>query len=257
MIEAVTRENFARFRRACTYVRIFGAKCLCTYQCFGTLDADPTFWLGTVAGRPACAMMLCGGVLTCSSDGTLPPAELAAFLPAHGVTELDADLAACQAVQRLLGGTMESSWMMYYGEKACAEPTIPILPCQTLSDAFSVLQQSHVFYQTHYQFEPWAQDLRRRISCATAEVYTVTLDGRCVGTGSISAMDDAVGVLAAIAVLPEYRHRGIGSELTRFLTRRVLALGKQPCLISGYDEVAALYRALGYTADGRWGELYL
>ena len=64
-------------------------------------------------------------------------------------------------------------------------------------------------------------------------------------------------VIAAVAVVPEYRHRGLGSRISRFLVKRILEKGKTPRLISGYDEVAELYRQVGFETCGRWGELYL
>jgi predicted GNAT family acetyltransferase len=45
--------------------------------------------------------------------------------------------------------------------------------------------------------------------------------------------------------------------MSRFLVKRILEKGKTPRLISGYDEVAELYRQVGFETRGRWGELYL
>ena len=64
-------------------------------------------------------------------------------------------------------------------------------------------------------------------------------------------------MIAAVAVVPEYRHRGLGTRITRFLVKRIQEKGKIPRLISGYDEVAELYRQVGFESCGRWGELYL
>lgn len=255
MIVPLTPENYPLFRQACTYERIFGSKCLCSSRIFGGAEGW-SFWLGLAGTHPACAMQLCGGVLSCSSDGTLPPQELADFMRARGVHELDSGEAECRAVQAILGGALDSSHYMYYDAADCPAPDLPIAPCADLHDAFTVLQRSHEFYRTHYRFAPWAAELRARIDAGTAELYTVALDGQIIGTGSIISRDDRVGVPAAIAVVPEYRHRGIGADISRFLTRRVLELGLQPALIAGYDEVMALYRLVGYTPGSRWGELY-
>ena len=89
------------------------------------------------------------------------------------------------------------------------------------------------------------------------ELYQLTVDGQVVGTGSIVSEDDETGAIAAVAVVPEYRHRGLGSRISRFLVQRIREKGKTPRLISGYDEVAQLYRQVGFETCGRWGELYL
>lgn len=255
MLVPVTADNFELFRRACRFEPIFGSKCLCSYGCFAD-SPRYLFRLGLQDGEPVCAMQLCGTVLSCSSNGQLPAGELAQFMRGHSVTELDSTYEECRAVQAILGGALDTSWYMYFDKDECEAPRVTPLPCRDLHDAFSVLQQSHEFYRTHYRFEPWAEDLRGRLDAGTAELYTLEQDGECVGTGSIISMDGTVGVVAAVAVIPEYRHRGLGADISRFLTRRILALGLRPCLISGYDEVAALYRLVGYTEHGRWGELY-
>ena len=64
-------------------------------------------------------------------------------------------------------------------------------------------------------------------------------------------------MIGAVAVVPEHRHKGWGSYITRFLVQRIQAMGKTPRLVSGYDEVAELYRQIGFAPCGRWGELYL
>ena len=47
------------------------------------------------------------------------------------------------------------------------------------------------------------------------------------------------------------------SRISRFLVQRIQEKGKTPRLISGYDEVAELYKQVGFETCGRWGELYL
>ena len=160
------------------------------------------------------------------------------------------------ALQGLLGGTTDSSYYMVYQGAPVEEAFPDIVPGDPLA-VFSVLQRSHEYYRTHLRFEPWAEDLGRRLNTGLAEVYQLELDGEVVATGSIASQDDECGVIAAVAVVPEYRLRGLGSRVSRFLVKRILELGKTPRLISGYDAVAELYRQVGFDTCGRWGELYL
>jgi predicted GNAT family acetyltransferase len=78
-----------------------------------------------------------------------------------------------------------------------------------------------------------------------------------VATGSITAEDDECGIVGAVAVLPEYRRRGFGTRISRFLTERIMEKGKTPRLMSGEDKVADLYTKSGYEVCGRWGQLFL
>ena len=121
---------------------------------------------------------------------------------------------------------------------------------------FNILQRSHEYYQTHLSFDTWSADLQRRITCGLAELYQFELDGEAVGTGCIISEDDECGVLGAIAVVPEHRHKGLGGRISRFLVQRIQQKGKTPRLIAGYDQVAELYCEIGFAPCGRWGELY-
>ena len=120
-----------------------------------------------------------------------------------------------------------------------------------------MLQQSHEYYRTHLKFEPWAYNLTKLTDCGAAKVYQLERDGKPIGTGSIISQDDTHAAIAAVAVIPEYRMQGIGTYITKFLIKEILAMGKTPCLISGYDEVAELYRKIDFLSYGRWGELYI
>ncbi|MGI6182280.1 MAG: GNAT family N-acetyltransferase, partial [Agathobaculum sp.] len=195
-------------------------------------------------------------VLTVSSDERADPAPIAELVRQEQVREVDTHWAQCQALHRILGGTTESSYyMVYRGPKA--QDTYPdIRPCQP-APAFEVLQRSHEYYRTHLRFAPWAEELDRKLSRGLAELYLLERDGQPVGTGCIISEDDECGVIAAVAVVPEYRRQGLGSRISRFLVQRIQQKGKTPRLISGYDEVSELYRQIGFAPCGRWGELYL
>lgn len=249
----LSEEQFENFRAACSTEPLFGSRSLCAH----TAGTAKSFWLD--APTPA-ALSLSGKVLTVTSPG-LPPLEpiLALILEHPEIGEIDSTLALCAALQERLGGELESSWFMRCDAPRFPEPdpSLEILADPPPEAVFFVLQQSHPFYQTHLHFETWAEELFRWRELGLSELYGLKLEGQLVGTGRILSQDDAAGAIGAVAVIPPFRGRGFGRQISAFLTRRVLELGKTPVLISGYDEVAALYRSIGYTEQGRWGELYL
>lgn len=195
-------------------------------------------------------------MLIISADNRIKADEVAPFVREHGVTEVDSDWMLCEKLHARLGGVTESSYYMVYRGGPVGDTFDGIAPGR-LEDVFSVLQQSHEYYRTHLKFEPWSADLTRRMACGFTEVYQLTVDGKVVGTGSIISQDETCGAIAAVAVIPKYRHRGLGSRMSQFLVQRILTLGKTPRLISGYDAVAELYLKIGFVPCGRWGELYL
>lgn len=256
MLSPLSLTNFDHFQTACGFEQVFGSKIRTAREAYGLAHPDHRFWLAEYADEPAGALYLCGKVLVISADDHIDADEVASLVQELGVTEIDSDWALCEKLRARLGGTPESSYYMVYRGGPIEDTFDDIAPAD-LNEVFSVLQQSHEYYRTHLQFEPWSSDLTRRMACGFTEVYQLTVDGKVVGTGSIISQDETCGAIAAVAVIPEYRHRGLGSRISRFLVQRILALGKTPRLISGYDAVAELYMQIGFAPCGRWGELYL
>lgn len=256
MLKKLTQTEFPAFAQACAYERVFGSKAMTALRAYGLESEAHEFYLCAGPEGPDAALYLSGGVLVISSNGQADVEEIAALVRQKHVGEIDTNWPQCAALQAILGGVTESSYYMVYagGPQAYTDPEIRpgVLP-----DMFRVLQQSHEYYRTHLKYEFWAADLERKRDRGLAELYQLELDGKAVGTGSIASEDDECGVVAAVAVIPEYRHRGLGSRISRFLVGRIQQKGKTPRLISGYDEVAELYRKIGFVPCGRWGELYL
>lgn len=262
MIVALTAQNRADFERACTYERVFGSKCLAASRAYG-LDGDGArLFVAYADNVPSAALFLRGGILVVSSDNRIFAATLAAFIreTAPPIAEIDTNWEQCAALQALLGGTTDSSYYMEYnGGKFDTDfsAIFAISDASQLPAIFSVLQQSHAYYRSHLRYDEWSSDLLLRLSRGLAELYLLTVDGVASGTCSIASEDECVGVLAAVAVIPAQRGKGYGTLLSQFLVNRILQKAKQPCLISGEDTVAALYRRVGFVENGRWGELYL
>lgn len=254
MLSTVTQ--LSQLVDACAYERVFGSKILTAARAYGLQDPRVSFWLQTKDGLPTAALYNNGGVLVISANGDSDAAEIAQLVRQEGITEVDTNWDQCAALQTILGGVTESSYYMVYPGQPVPEE-FPDIRQGVLEDVFQVLQQSHEYYRTHFRFDSWSADLRQKLDRGLMELYQLEAEGQVVGTGSILSEDDECGVLAAVAVVPEYRHRGLGSRISRFLVQRIREKGKTPRLISGYDEVAQLYRQVGFETCGRWGELYL
>ena len=256
MLKKLTQEELPAFARACAYERVFGSKAMTALRAYGLESETKRFYLCAREGEPTAALYLSDGVLVVSSNAQADVEEIAALIRRERVGETDTNWPQCAALQAILGGVAESSYYMVYAGGA-QEHTDPDIRPGVLPDMFRVLQQSHEYYRTHLNDALWTADLERKRSRGLVELYQLELDGKAVGTGSITSEDDECGVLGAVAVIPEYRGRGLGSRISRFLVGRIQEKGKTPRLISGYDEVAELYRKIGFVPCGRWGELYL
>ena len=256
MLTALTAADVPDFTAACAYEPVFGSRILTAWRAYGLHDADTQFYLCRAGRKATAALCLAGGVLSISADADVDPTPIAALARRAPVREIDCDRALCDALQTRLGGTMDSSYyMVYHG--APVEETTADFGVGALPVVFDILQRSHEYYRTHLDYPRWSADWQRRLSAGLSEVYLLVDAGEPVGTGAILSEDERCGVLGAVAVVPEHRHRGLGSRITRLLMQRIGQKGKIPRLIAGYDEVAELYRKLGFVPYGRWGELYL
>lgn len=256
MLKRLTRADVPAFTRACAYERVFGSRAMTALRAYGLESGTNRFYLYAGSEGPAAALHLSDGVLTVSSDERADVEEIAALARRERVREIDANWPQCATLRAILGGVTESSYYMVYAGESREHADPDILP-GTPAAVFRVLRQSHEYYRAHLQYESWAADLERKRSLGLTELYQLELDGKVIGTGSIASEDDECGVIAAVAVIPEYRHRGLGSRISRFLVGRIQEKGKTPRLIAGYDEVAELYLKIGFVPCGRWGELYL
>lgn len=257
MLTQVTHPaQIPEFTKACAYERVFGSKALTALKAYGLESPRARFYLCVEGNEPSAALYLDGGVLAVSARAGAEAEPLAQLVRAEKIGEVDTNWQQCAALQALLGGWTESSYYMVYKGGMPAQEFPGIVPGE-LPAVFDVLQRSHEYYRTHLAYESWAADWERKITKGLAELYQLELNGEVIGTGAVGSQDDECGVIAAVAVVPEHRNLGLGSTISRFLVKRIMEKGKTPRLISGYDEVAELYRKIGFETCGRWGELYL
>ncbi len=249
-------EQVPAFVRACGCEHVFGSKALTALRAYGLEDDRIRFYLCGADCIPTAALYLAGGVLVVSACPEANLSPIAELIRREHVSEVDTNWGQCAALQAMLGGATESSYYMVY-RGGDVEENFPDMKPGKPETVFSVLQRSHEYYRTHLTFDTWSADLTQKLNRGLMELYQLEVDGEVVGTGSIAAEDDECGIVAAVAVIPEFRHRGLGSRISRFLIKRIREKGKTPRLISGYDEVAELYRQVGFETCGRWGELYL
>ena len=76
------------------------------------------------------------------------------------------------------------------------------------------------------------------------------IDGRVVGTGRLVLEGDHAGHIGRIAVLPDYRHRGIATRIIATLEQQASAYGFSEITLHAQTYVRELYRKCGYVVSG-------
>lgn len=255
MLIKVTASNIDEYKKACAAEHVFGSRALTALAAYGTEHDMHKFWL-SVEEESVSAFHLNGNVLTVIKSSDTDTEDVLEITKQYEIHEIDSDWDLCQKLHTLLGGYTESSYYMTYCGSEINGSFDDIKPAD-LHDVYSVLQQSHEYYRTHLKYAPWACHLENCMKTGLTQVFQLERDGKVIGTGSIISRDDTHAAIAAVAVIPEYRLQGIGSYITKYLVKEIMKQGKTPCLISGYDEVAELYKKIGFSPVGRWGELYI
>ena len=214
MLHELTDARISDFQTACAYERVFGSRALTLLRTYGLEDSPARFYLCERDGCPTAALSLLDGVLTVSANEQAAPEPIAELARSLGVREVDTNWKQCEALQKILGGTTDSSYYMVY-QGGVPDSGPPDLSPGELHAVFDVLQRSHEYYRTHLRFDSWAEDLKRRCALGLTELYQLEQDGKVIGTGCIISEDDECGVIGAVAVVPEYR-QGYGLQISRF-----------------------------------------
>jgi ribosomal protein S18 acetylase RimI-like enzyme len=106
--------------------------------------------------------------------------------------------------------------------------------------------------------EPWITLKRDYDLCVkiltspTREVYVARLHGALVGFTILIMQGAFVGFIQTVAIAPEWRNRGIGSQLVRFAEERIFKVSPNVFLcVSSFNQSAQrLYERLGYKVVG-------
>lgn len=256
-IEKLRPEEIGCFEELCWELPAFGAKMAASRRSYGLEDPEYSFWLCRCGSRPVRAMELHRGVLVAVGDAPMPQEPLALFILDKKIREVQSSFDQVCALRGYLGGTTDSSWFMYYTGKEAPAFSGRIEKAEDYPDYFRILQVCNPFYREHYTYPDWSEDAILRAERGETEFYVLRENDQVAATGSIGSMNGDFATVSSVSVLPECRHRGLGTQMTNYLVDRILKMGKVPCLIASSDAVCELYRRCGFVEIRRWGQLFL
>ena len=107
-------------------------------------------------------------------------------------------------------------------------------------DAFNEITRS-VFHFDDATIEKYSKLLER----IESENYLIFLDGKPIGTG-VLFMNEKVGGIFNIAILPEYQKRGCARAMMEFLMHRAFQLHLERLVLLSSPESEKLYLNLGF-----------
>lgn len=77
-------------------------------------------------------------------------------------------------------------------------------------------------------------------------------DGKIVSHGNTSAETSVSAIVGGILTIPEYRKRGLASEMVSALCRNLYLRGKAACLLFDNPEAGEIYHKLGFQNIDKW-----
>jgi [ribosomal protein S18]-alanine N-acetyltransferase len=119
-------------------------------------------------------------------------------------------------------------------------------------------KEARVLARMMSQSEPWitlrrsAGDMFELLADRALETYVAIADGQLAGVIVVNMNGAFVGYIRGLAVVPEWRSRGIGSQLMKFAEGRIFRQSPNVFLcVSGFNPRAQrFYRRLGYRRIG-------
>jgi ribosomal-protein-alanine N-acetyltransferase len=119
-------------------------------------------------------------------------------------------------------------------------------------------EEAHTCARLMAGSQPWItlrrtyEDSLRILNSPTREVYVAFADGKIVGFIILIMSGAFVGFIQTVAVMPEWRNKGVGSRLMEFAEERILKVTSNVfvCVSSFNPDARRLYERLGYSVVG-------
>ncbi len=129
------------------------------------------------------------------------------------------------------------------------QETVPLTPC----DIHPVLLAG--FGADAPPFDSFYVDVSHRMRHGCCRAAGVMADDTVAATAMTTAETETAAVIGAVATLPAYRGRGYASACVTALAAALKREGKRVLLSPKNEAAGRLYRQLGFTPCGEWGEI--
>ena len=105
-------------------------------------------------------------------------------------------------------------------------------------------------------FDEFYVDVNHKLRHNTARLVGIDEDGICVASAMTVAESPNSAVLGAVSCDPNFRRRGFGSALIKYLTNMLVAENKSVYLHRAQNANVDFYKSLGFEEYGTWREYY-
>ncbi|MCI1965752.1 MAG: GNAT family N-acetyltransferase [Oscillospiraceae bacterium] len=225
----------------------FGCKIRSMAEAYGTDEVFAQFW--AQEGGSALAKMDDAAVL---EDRRADWGELAQFLRMLDIKTVSCSETAAEHLKLPVSSSGEIMLLHGAVDTACP-PEAEKNP--GLREVYALLCAARTETFCPPEFEPFYMDMSYRTRHGAAMSVGIRFGDTLAACALCSSMTERAAVLSAVAVLPEYRRRGLGRSAVTALTQ--LLHREKIYLFRADGENEEFYRSMGFEPAGRWAEIDL
>lgn len=248
MIRLVTGEELSQFTQFCAY-NPFGCKIDGLQRAYGLALPFARFWLQfSPEGIPTAALSFLDGAMVLHGTKGQDSQELLSFLSMAGCRTL-----LCEESTTLALGIKPTR----QGEIFQISPQPGFLyenkgeTCQPpLRQVFTLLCDCGELHPN--QFEAFYLDASHRVRHGAAIIQGILFHGKLAACAMANSITEHTAVLSAVAVHPDFRRQGLGSQAVKVLMNSLSS--KQIFVLCATREAQDFYSSLSFSHSGSWCE---
>lgn len=203
--------------------------------------------------KSAGVMCRYGGAITIFLFKKADLSELCGFLSAAGVTSVECDFALGKKLAKVLQmRKIEGS--SFYNPRPKNYLDYASLETENVSQFFDVLKAADDYYKD-ISYEEYYCDVFYRQKLP-ARLFLAKYGGKNAATAAIMHGYKNISIISDVAVLEDFRRRGLASSIVGKVCEILLSEGKIPTLMCTEKHVQKLYRKIGFKPLEKFSMLY-
>lgn len=203
--------------------------------------------------KPFGVMCRYGGAITIFLFKKVDFEELSCFLSAAPVTSVECNAALGKRLSKSLQ-MRKIDGRSFYNPKPKNHLDYKAEETQNVSEFFEVLRSADSYYKDT-SYEEYYCDVFYRQKLP-ARLFLAQFDGKKAATAAVMHGYKNVSIISDVAVLEEFRRRGLGSAIAAKVCEILLSEGKIPTLMCTEKCVQKLYKKIGFKPLSKFSMLY-
>ena len=194
-----------------------------------------------------------GGAITVCLFKRADFEELSCFLSAAPITSIECDSALGKRLSKALE-MKKVDGKAFYNPKPKNFLSYKTQETQNVSEFFDVLKAADPYYK-NTSYEEYYCDVFYRQKLP-ARLFLAEFDGKNAATAAVMHGYKNISIISDVAVLDEFRRRGLGSAITAKVSEILLSEGHKPTLMCTEKCLQKLYRKIGFKPLKKFSMLY-